>query len=230
MYRFNIFHLYHHHLKAVVFEISMQIIQTDFHSFTDLDILLKRLNEAVQLFITHNRNEQKYVLPLVFDCEPSICDAFQQEYVKEALLIQNLEHAIIAIDTAKTPFDISFSAKRLQHSFYQFAVLTLEHISKEEELLLPILHRYYSDEILIAVQQRMLTNSNDMNTASNSNGDLLEIDEEILQTWMNLAKNSDMEAYHMTLLSLKEKGHFKRYISYNNILVSADRTRSGIHS
>ena len=228
MYRFNIFHHYHQHLKAVVFEISLQITQTDFHSFAELDVLLKRLNEAVQLFITHNRNEKKYVLPLVFDCEPSIWDAFQQEYAKEALLIQNLEHAIIAIDSAKTPFDLSFSAKRLQHGFYQFAVLTLEHVSKEEELLLPILHRYYSNEILIAVQQRMLTNSS--NTSSNSTREPLEIDEELLQTWMNLAKNSDMEAYHLTLSSLMENGHFKGNDSYHHIFFSSDPTGSGMHS
>ena len=230
MYCFNIFHHYHHHLKAEVFECSMQITQTDFHAFADLDVLLKRLNEAVQLFITHSDNEKKYVLPLVFDCEPSIWDAFQQEYVKEALLIQNLEHAIIAINSAKTPFDISFSAKRLQHSFYQFAMLTLEHISKEEELLLPILHRYYSDEILIAVQQRMLTNSKDMNMELNNNWDPLEIDEEFLQTWIKLAKNSDMEAYFLTLSSLMEKGHFDGYKSYYNIFFSSDHTGTGIHS
>ena len=230
MYCFNIFHHYHHHLKAEVFECSMQITQIDFHAFADLDVLLKRLNEAVQLFITHSDNEKKYVLPLAFDCEPSIWDAFQQEYLKEALLIQNLEHAIIAIDSAKTPFDISFSAKRLQHSFYQFAMLTLEHISKEEELLLPILHRYYSDEILIAVQQRMLTNSRDTNTVSNINRDLLEIDEELLQTWINRVKNTDMETYHLILSSLMEKWHFIGNDSYYNNFNSPDHTGSGIHS
>jgi len=208
MYRFNIFHHYHDQLKSLVFELSLQFTKTDLNSSDDLELLIKNLNEAIQFFKKHKCKENEYILPLVFDSEPSVWDVFQQEYEKEILLLLNFENSINAIDMAKTLFDLSFAAKRLQSSFYHFAALVLDHILKEEDILRPILERYYSDAILIAIQQRLFSNCRDIDVELIDRSNIV-FEENSLELWLHLAKNTNLEAYHQTLLSMVEKGYFK---------------------
>ncbi|MES1214392.1 MAG: hemerythrin domain-containing protein [Bacteroidota bacterium] len=153
--RYNMFNQIHKALRVLMYDTATLISQTDFDDTKQEEAVKERLSLVLDLFDKHAHHEDTMVLPMIEQYEPAVVDAFEQEHVTDHELAQRLKGFIMALNYA-----ISSEAKKdlgsaLSISFMEFMVFNLQHMKKEETVLNHIFWRYYSDEELIGVSQKI---------------------------------------------------------------------------
>jgi iron-sulfur cluster repair protein YtfE (RIC family) len=156
MQRYNIFHQVHKGLRALLYETALQVQHTDFWNVEEAEDALERIEEVIRLFDKHAHSEDTLVFPAVEKYDPAVADAFEQEHVKDHLLGNLLAVSIAGYKSASVITDKAEAAKQVQSAYSKFMVFNLEHMAKEEEVLNPILWRYYKDEELVSITQQII--------------------------------------------------------------------------
>ena len=103
------------------------------------------------MFDKHADAEDSFVFPAIEKYEPSVSDAFEQEHVQDHILGQLLSSSLALYSSAAVITDKAEAGRQVQSAYMKFMLFNLEHMAKEEEILNPILWRYYSDEELNAI-------------------------------------------------------------------------------
>jgi hypothetical protein len=134
-----------------LFETALQVQQTDFWNIDEAEDVIERINDVVRLFEKHAHSEDRLVFPAIEKYEPSVKDAFEQEHIKDHLLGQQLQEAISSYNQADVITGKAFAGRQIQTAFLRFMVFNIEHMAKEEEVINPILWRYYSDTELHSI-------------------------------------------------------------------------------
>lgn len=158
MQRYNIFHQVHKGLKALLYETALQVQHTDFWNVGEADDVIEQIDEVIRLFEKHASGEDTYIFPVVEKYEPSVADAFEQEHVKDHFLGQLLAGAISLYKNAGIITEKSEAGKQVHAAFSKFMLFNIEHMAKEEDVLNPILWRYYTDAELMAITQQIIAN------------------------------------------------------------------------
>lgn len=156
MQRYNIFHLVHKGLRALLYETALQVQHTDFWNVEQAEQTIDRIKELIKLFDKHADTEDSFVFPAVEKYEPSVSDAFEQEHVKDHILGQLLSSSLALYKAAAIITDKAESGKQVQSAFMKFMFFNLEHMAKEEDVLNNILWRYYSDDELKAITEKIV--------------------------------------------------------------------------
>ena len=153
--RINIFNQIHKGLRALLYESSLLLQQTDFLNDQEMQIAVNRVTLVADLFDDHAHHEDQFILPAIQEHEPSIVDAFEREHAMDIKLTRALKNSLQALQMA-SPMVRPEMANVLYKTFVQFVVFNLEHMSKEENILNKILWRYYSDEGILSIQKNIL--------------------------------------------------------------------------
>jgi hypothetical protein len=146
----------HKGLKALLFETALQVQHTDFWNIDEAEDVIERINDAVRLFEKHAHSEDTLVFPAIEKYEPSVKDAFEQEHIKDHLLGQQLQQAIDQYNHADLITGKAAAGRQLQAAFLRFMVFNIEHMMKEEDVINPILWRYYTDAELHVITARIV--------------------------------------------------------------------------
>jgi iron-sulfur cluster repair protein YtfE (RIC family) len=152
------FHQIHKGLRALLYETAIKLQQSDFWHLEDAEECLERISEVIALFEKHADSEDTVVFPAIEKYEPSIADAFLKEHVEDHILSEKLNSAIIAYRAAPTINEKIAASRQIHIAFTKFLVFNIEHMAKEEEVLNPLLWRYYSDKDLLELTQRIVKN------------------------------------------------------------------------
>lgn len=157
MQRYNMFNQVHKGLRALLYDTAMCVQHTDFWNVEEADGTLRRIREVVALFDKHAHAEDSWVFPAVKQYEPSVADLFGQEHIEDHQLGEELLGASNAYETAVVITGKAMIAPRICHLYSRFVAFNLEHMTKEEEVLNPILWRYYSDEELFEITRQIVS-------------------------------------------------------------------------
>lgn len=158
MQRYNMFYQVHKGLKALLYETALQMQHTDFWNVEEGDAITERVREVVALFEKHAHSEDTFVFTAVEKYEPSVADAFEQEHVKDHQLGELLSVALTEYKRANVITAKAEAGREVQLAFGKFLVFNLEHMAKEEEIINPILWRYYTDGELHAITGQIISN------------------------------------------------------------------------
>jgi hypothetical protein len=156
MQRFNIFNQIHKGLRALLFDTSLCLQQTDFTNEVEAEEALNKVREAVLLFDEHAGKEDHFVLPAIAAFEPSVVDCFEKEHEKDMALSNALTAAVETFFLLTTDIEREAAGRELMLSFTAFTVFNLEHMAKEEDLINTLLWRYYSDEEIQKIQHQIV--------------------------------------------------------------------------
>jgi hypothetical protein len=165
MNRFNVFNQIHKGLKAQLYHTALHLQQTDFSLKHEMIAALDKVKEVVTLFDEHADREDTYILPLVFEYEPAIWDAFEREHKTDLAVIKELMAVMQLLARATTSVDQVAGGRRLVKCFSAFMAIHLEQMEKEEAVLNNVLWRYYSDENLSGIQAEMIRTTTQTNAA-----------------------------------------------------------------
>jgi hemerythrin-like domain-containing protein len=155
MKRINIFNQVHKGLRVALYETATSLQQADFTSETESDEALAQVKEVIMLFNEQARKEDQFILPVLFQFEPSVVDASKQEHIISVALSGNLNAAINRFEGLLKAADRVTAGKRINIDFVEFMVFNLQHMSKEEDVLNKLLWRYYSDAEIQQIQQQI---------------------------------------------------------------------------
>jgi hypothetical protein len=155
--RFNIFNQIHKGLRALLYDTALTLQQTYFNDPDEAEIALQKVTTVVNLFDAHAAHEDHFVLPAIQHYEPSLVDAFEQEHVEDHALSQKLRDLLTVYNYAIKPEVKIETGLLINRAFVEFMIFNLEHMAKEETVLNKVLWRYYSDDELRAINQRIVS-------------------------------------------------------------------------
>ncbi len=156
MNRYNIFNQIHKGLRALLYETSLQLQQTDFSDDGQTGAVTAKVQLALELFEGHAHTEDHFILPKIETYEPSVSDAFEQEHVEDMELGQRVAGLLEILNGTATVESKKETGRQLVIAFVDFMVFNLEHMKKEEDILNKLLWRYYSDEELAGITQTIV--------------------------------------------------------------------------
>jgi hypothetical protein len=159
MQRYNTFNQIHKALRALLYDTALFLQQTDFAAKEECDAAVEKVGAVLDLFETHAQQEDHHLLPALFDFEPSVVDAFEQEHVKDGELSQALYTTIAELYRTTTASDKLRLGRRLTADFIQFMIFNLNHMAKEEDVLNNLLWNYYTDAEIRAMEQVIRKNT-----------------------------------------------------------------------
>lgn len=157
MQRYNMFNQVHKGLRALLYDTAMRVQHTDFWNVEEAGDTLRRIREVISLFDKHAHAEDNFVFPAIKKYEPSVADLFEQEHIKDHQLGEELLGASNAYEAAAVITGKALIAPRICRLYDRFVAFNLEHMLKEEEVLNPILWRYYSDEELFEITRQIVS-------------------------------------------------------------------------
>jgi hemerythrin-like domain-containing protein len=205
MERYNIFYQVHKGLREMLYQAASRLQQTDFNYAEEASLVVTELREILDLFDKHADTEDNYILPLAEAYEPSVVNLFAEEHVQDHLLSSRIRRLL---NSFNQPLATGSTAERdnaLRVAFVEFMVFNLCHMAKEETVLNNILWRYYTDDQLKEVTQKIvavippgiLNKYNTWMMRGLSNNEIIY--------WLKGVKNSAPEFVFAGLLGLAEE-------------------------
>jgi hypothetical protein len=202
--RFNIFNQIHKGLRALLYETSLLLQQTDFSSEEEMNIAIERVTLVADMFDDHAHHEDNFILPAVHEYEPSLVDAFEQEHVMDGKLSRALKDSLYALQMA-SPLVRPDMANELSKTFIQFMVFNLEHMAKEENILNKVLWRYYSDEQIIEIQTNIVAHLSPKSSEIGTRWMMRGLNNPEIVRWLKSVEESAPEIVFQKLFSTAEK-------------------------
>lgn len=156
MSRFNIFNQIHKGLRAMLYDTALTLQQTNFTDPEEAEVAMGKVRAAVNLFDAHAAHEDHFVLPAIQQYEPSLVDAFEQEHVEDHVLSEKLRGLLTVYSYAIKPEVKLETGQSITRAFIEFMIFNLEHMAKEESVLNKVLWRYYTDDEIRSINQRIV--------------------------------------------------------------------------
>lgn len=205
MTRFNIFNQIHKGLRAMLYDTALTLQQTSFSDPDEAATAISKVAAAVDIFDGHARHEDGFVLPAIQQYEPSLVDAFEQEHEEDHALSEKLRgllmvyrHAVL--DQVKIETGIA-----INRAFEAFLSFNLTHMVKEEAVLNKVLWRYYTDDEIKAINQRIVISLPQEEIAVTSAWMLRGLSNAEISTWLKAVEKTAPEPVFAHLFSLAEK-------------------------
>jgi hemerythrin-like domain-containing protein len=205
MQRYNIFFPIHKGLRAMLYETAIQLQQTSFVDIDEAAEAIEQVKTVVDLFESHADKEDNYVFPAIASWEPSVVAAFEQEHVEDHELGESLQKWLTAFDYAVAPSAKQTIGEELTKAYIQFMVFNLRHMAKEEQVISPILWRYYTDSELHDITLKIMRAVPQEEMASFSRWMVRGLNNAEILYWLRGVKNSAPAPAFQALLAVAEK-------------------------
>jgi hypothetical protein len=219
MNRYNIFNNVHKGLRGLLYETALLVQQTDFIKKEEAKIALEKITEVVELFEKHANTEDTLVLPSLAEYEPAVVNVFEEEHEKDHQLSTRLLDLVFVFTHSITDETKIETGKAINIAFVEFMVFNLNHMAKEESVLNKLLWRYYTDEQLHDITQKVLSHLTPEHIARFSRYMLRGLNNNEIVVWLGQVKiNAPAIAFENLLLTAQRELHGRRWIEILNRL------------
>ncbi|HEX2605808.1 MAG TPA: hemerythrin domain-containing protein [Flavisolibacter sp.] len=200
--RYNMFNQIHKGLRALLYDTALLLQRTDLSDSEELRSATDRVKLVADLFDDHAEHEDSIILPAIQQFEPSLVDAFEQEHVADAALSRDLRDGIIAVQMAEKAKAAMFA--ELNKTFIQFMIFNLNHMAKEEAIINKVLWRYYSDEELLGLQQKIVQSLTPWSAMTGSSWMLQGLNNTEISKWLQGVERTAPAPVYQQLRSAAE--------------------------
>lgn len=205
MERYNIFLLIHKGLRAALYQTALQLQQTDFTAAEETEETLGKVKEIVMLFDGHAHKEDRFILPVINNYEPSVVAEFEAEHIKDETLGRQLNACIDNVDKSESLLHKIVAGRELSEAFVSFTVFNLQHMAREEDILNRILWRYYSDDEIKNIGRELAKSIEPWMQDFYATWMLRGINATEAANWMRAIEKGMPEVVFQTLLAKAEK-------------------------
>lgn len=205
MERYNSFNVIHKGLRAALYQTALQLQQADFTEYEQAEEVVNKVKEIVLLFEGHAHKEDSFVLPAINQYEPSVAAAFESEHVEDERLGQDLNTAVDKVLSSSSPLEKTVSGRELTEAFVRFMVFNLTHMAKEEDIINKILWRYYSDDEIKQLNEKIVASIAPWMLDLYSTWMLRGISNNEASNWMKAVKHSAPSLVFKTLVQKAEE-------------------------
>jgi hemerythrin-like domain-containing protein len=155
--RYNVFNQIHKALRAMLYDTATNIQRTDFCS-DEAVATIDQLEQLLNLFDEHADHEDHYILPHVQKHDARLVETLEQDHVVDHRLTESLQNSIAEwrrSSGAEQRFQIG---QQIFYAFNEFIAFNLYHMNKEENELICVLWKHYSDLEILGMEQQILQN------------------------------------------------------------------------
>jgi hemerythrin-like domain-containing protein len=203
--RYNIFYRIHKGLRTMLYETAIELQRTDFNNEEESETILQKITAVVDLFDNHAHTEDTMAFPAVEQYEPSVVDAFEKEHVKDHELSQKLRTLIVIFSSLKTDDEKINLGSAFRKAFVEFLVFNLEHMAKEEDVINNLLWRYYSDEEIQAIEQKIVSSQTPETAAIATKWMFRGLSNHEIVCWLKIVEKNAPEFVFNNLFGTAEK-------------------------
>lgn len=205
MARFNMFNQVHKALRALLYDTSLVLQQTWFGDAEEAELALDKVKMVVDIFDQHAQHEDNYVLPAIQQYEPSLVDTFEMEHIKDHELSERLRGLLAVYQLAQKSQVKMEAGQAIVSAFQEFMIFNLQHMAKEEAVLNKVLWRYYSDEELLAINQKIIATIPADEMAVSSAWMMRGLSNTEISGWLKAVERNAPEIVFNNLFSIAEK-------------------------
>jgi hypothetical protein len=153
--RHNLFNQVHKGLRALLYETALAIQHTDFTQQQQAAFTLKKIEKVLWLFEGHANLEDRVVFPQLQSIAPDVIKDFEDQHETDHRLGQDLGDIIASYGYAQTPADRLQCGINLSQAFNEFTAFNLQHMNKEETIIMGLFWQHFTDEELLAKEREI---------------------------------------------------------------------------
>ena len=155
MMRFNTFNMMHKALRAWLYDTALNIQQTYWGDDFEAEFVLANIEAIIEQFENHANHEDNQLMPAIAEVEPEIVASFEAEHERDHILANQLLHLVNIYRAAGSEQERVIAGSAISKAFVEFMIFNLQHMAKEEVVINQALWKYYSDEEIMAINQRI---------------------------------------------------------------------------
>jgi len=205
MNRFNAFNLIHKALRAMLYDAALTLQQTYFANTDEAENALQKVEDVLFLFENHAHHEDTMVLPAVEMYEPQLVDEFEKEHEKDLALSNRMKNLLNIYRNIYFTEERIICGSAILKAFVEFMVFNLEHMAKEEILINEAVWKHYTDEQLLALNEKIVASIPPGELALASKWMLRGINNFDAILWLKNIKQNAPAPVFDALISLAEK-------------------------
>jgi hemerythrin-like domain-containing protein len=205
MQRFNCFTLIHKALRAMLYDTALTIQQTYFADVEVAETAIEKIENILRNFDHHAHNEDHYVLPAVQRYNAQLVDEFEKEHVKDLDLGNNLQQLLHMYKSLSNSEERIACGSAINKSYVEFMVFNLEHMAKEEQLIMPVLWQHYTDVQLMAFNESIIAKTPPHEMQEVATWMLRGINNKDAINWLKGAKATAPDFVFASLLAIAER-------------------------
>lgn len=156
MKRYNVFYQVHKGLREMLYQTASQLQHTDFVKTDETLAVATQMTAVLALFDQHAHTEDNFILTAIEVYEPAVATLFEEEHVQDHVLSNKLTNLLNMLQAVNEPCERNELGSAIHYAFIEFLVFNLKHMAKEEDVLNNLLWKYYSDDQLQALTQKIL--------------------------------------------------------------------------
>ena len=141
----------------MLYNMALTIQHTDFSKEEEGKATLRKLKHVLELYAEHGQHEDTHVFPAVKEASPAAVAALEAEHEKDEQLVNDLLLQIRAYKNADATHKAAIGYG-IHISFQEFVAFNLQHMSKEEKTINPVLWQHYTDDEIAAIQRSIVRN------------------------------------------------------------------------
>lgn len=151
--RYNIFYDVHTPLRTMLLKTCISL--SNYHSFAGMEpVVTQKIEDVIQAFEEQVKLEETYILPLVFEYEPSVADIYVRQHRLQAIQLRELKKLLVSFKDEDLLDELDY--RQIVSAFNDFIITNYDHMDDEEPVLNQFLWMYYNDQFLKGIQQKMV--------------------------------------------------------------------------
>lgn len=153
--RYNVFNQIHKGLRGMLYNTALCIQQTDFTQ-SEAESTLNQLEQVLQFFDEHAENEDAFILPHIRQQNAQLIDELEKDHAIDHRLTETLFDHIKDWRATDTVSLRETLGQRMGYAFNEFIAFNLYHMNKEENVLMYLLWKHYTDAEIRQMEARIL--------------------------------------------------------------------------
>lgn len=198
----------------MLYELALEIQQTDFSDVEAAGAIVKEVEQVVSFFTAHAEHEDRFILPAVAKHNARLIEAFAHDHLEDGWLAGLLLKSVEAWRAAAGALARVQAGTELFYHFTEFTAFNLVHMNKEERFLNEVLWQYYTDSEILDLERRILASIPPGILAVESRWMMKGMSNPEIIAWLRGVKQAAPEALFLSLLALAEEalpeGRWKR--------------------
>ena len=204
MPRYNMFNLKHKGLRAMLFQTAMDLQHTCFDHSESAAETISKVESVMHAFHKHAEHEDKFVLPELQKYNASLIDEFESEHAMDELLTQNINKLIATCQLATGKEAMIAAGYALTMAFNEFIAFNLYHMNKEENKINNTFWKYFTDEELAQVTQKIIASIPPEELAEDAGWMIKGTSNNEIISWLLAIKNDAPEFIFKSLFAVAQ--------------------------
>ncbi|MCF8451087.1 MAG: hemerythrin domain-containing protein [Taibaiella sp.] len=205
MSRYNVFLLVHKGLRAMMYDTSLSLQQTDFAYSDVIPESIQKLADTLDIIDAHAGHEDNYIFNLLEKVDAKLHSDMEAEHVTDHALSSKLRTLIAAYNAATDPAEKHQIGTDICLTFNDFIAFNLTHLNKEETIVNEALWKHYSDMDIIQANQQLVSSLTPQEAARSAVWMMRSCSNQELIKWINGIKNHIPPPMLQMLMGLAEQ-------------------------